>query len=151
MISRCASYRGDDLRITRTEGCVVDATQDPLIPEKVYSMAHSRVQVVFWVAGLAPSYLAASQAMLNPAEMISVVCIICTTERISTVCNITQRWSRRCATYHGDDLRGVQHTAEMISAVCNIPQRWSPWCATYRGEYLRSVHHTAEMIYVHTT
>ena len=56
-----------------------------------------------------------------------------TAEIISAVCNIPQRSSPRCATYRGDNLRGVHHTAErisvhttetisaeIISAVCNL-------------------------------
>ena len=38
---------------------------------------------------------------------------------VSVMCNILQRSSQRCATYHGDHLRGVQHSVEIISVVCN--------------------------------
>ena len=41
-----------------------------------------------------------------------------TAEMISALCNIPQRLSLQCATYHGDHLCCVQHTMKMISAVC---------------------------------
>ena len=60
--------------------------------------------------------------------------------------------SPRCATYRGDNLRGVQHTAEkisvhtteMISTVCNTPQGRSRQNVAHPGDHLRGVQHTSE-------
>ena len=69
--------------------------------------------------------------------------------------------SVQCASHHGDNLLGVQHTAELrasnfekISSVCNIPGRWFQRCVTHRGDDLRAhcrknltgVQHSAEKI-----
>ena len=70
------------------------------------------------------------------SNSVSILLRYSITKMISTVCNIPQRSSSRCATYSGDYLHGVHHTAEMttvhttetISSMCNIPRRYIAHC-----------------------
>ena len=102
--------------------------------------------------------------MLHTAAIISAVCcaplrstLWCaqrlsqwcehTTKIIFTVyCNTPWRPSPRCATHHGDHLRGMLHTTKIISAICCKPRRSSPRCVSHWGDHLSSVQHTVDII-----